>query len=232
MMSRQRALLAIVIAAIAFPSLAATFWVSPSGSDNNAGTKDAPFATLEHAVGATGASGDCEIVVYVADGTYRLDRPLVFKPNGPVVEIRAAAGAKPVISGAVKIGGWTQVDKTRNIWRADAGKYVSRQLYVNGKRAVRARTDLPNGNIPAGFLPSRTTTTTTSRGSGKCRSRSSMRRGCSGSRPHRAAQSVPGYAHFVPRRCPFIPLRSGQGLPLSYLLTNVRPTFFTDGPSR
>lgn len=152
-MYRQRALLAIVIAAIALPSLATTYWVSPSGSDANAGTREAPFATLERAAGAIGASGDPEFVVYVADGTYRLERPLVFKPNGPVVEIRAAAGAKPVISGAVKIGGWTQIDKVRNIWRADAGKYVSRQLYVNGKRAVRARTDLPNGNIPAGFLP-------------------------------------------------------------------------------
>ena len=131
----------------------ATIWVSPSGNDSNAGSEAAPFRTLERAVESANASADT-VTVYVADGTYRLSKPLVFAPGGPAIEIRAVAGANPVISGAMQITGWTLHDKSKNIYRASAGSNVSRQLYVDGRRATRARTDSPGGNIPAGFRPS------------------------------------------------------------------------------
>src|ERR1044071_10348808 len=94
-------------AAVAAP---ATFWVSPSGNDSNAGTEAAPFRTLERAVESANASSDA-VTVYVADGTYRLAKPLVFAAGGPAIEMRAMAGANPVISGAVQITGWTLFDK-------------------------------------------------------------------------------------------------------------------------
>src|SRR5204863_1607625 len=125
----------------------------PRGNDSNAGTEAAPFRTLERAVDSANASGDA-VTVYVAEGTYRLTRPLVFAPGGPAIEIRPVADANPVISGAVQITGWTLYDKNKNIYRASAGSNVSRQLYIDGRRATRARTDSPGDNIPAGFRPS------------------------------------------------------------------------------
>ena len=126
-----------------------TIHVSPSDA---AAAEGAPVRTLEQAVEAAGASTGA--VLYLAGGTYRLTRPLVFAPGNPPIELRAAPGANPVLSGAVQITGWTLLDKTLNVYRASAGSSVSRHLYVNGNRATRARTDSPGGNIPAGFLPS------------------------------------------------------------------------------
>ena len=130
----------------------ATIWVSPSGDDSHAGTEAAPFRTLERAADVAKTSTGA-VTVTLADGTYRLTRPLVFGPGGPPIEFRAAAGANPVISGAVRIQGWTLHDKSRNIHRASAGSYVSRHLYVDGRRATRARTDSPGDAIPSGFRP-------------------------------------------------------------------------------
>jgi hypothetical protein len=135
----------------------AAFWVSPAGNDANPGTEAAPFRTLEHTIDAIRSAGD-DVIVYVGDGTYRLSRTLVFDPrsfgaSGREVEFRAVPGAAPVISGGMQVRGWTLFDKSRNIYRADVGANDSRQLYVDGKRAVRARTELIGGNLPAGFLP-------------------------------------------------------------------------------
>lgn len=141
---------ALLIALFLSPALLAApraIWVSPAGDDANAGTQAAPFRTLEHAVEAAGSD---EVIVYLADGTHRLTRPLVLEAGGPEIELVAAPGANPVISGAVQIKGWTLHDQSKNIYRAAAGSSYSRQLYVNGRRATRART----GDNPAGFLPS------------------------------------------------------------------------------
>jgi hypothetical protein len=139
-------------------------WVAPNGDDANPGTQGSPFRTPARALEAIGATaagqpaGDAVTVVF-ADGTYRLARPLTFDPrrfgpNGPHVTLRAAPGANPVLSGAVQVKGWTLHDKSRKLYRAEVGSSESRQLYVDGIRATRARTGVPGGLDPAGFLPS------------------------------------------------------------------------------
>ncbi len=139
-------------------------WVSPRGNDSSSGSKELPFLTLQRAHDAllTLREGDDhrrDVVIDLEDGTYRLTRPLVFDAkdfgsDGPQVEIRAAPGAHPVISGAIQVKGWSLHDKSLNIYKAGVGAKYSRQLYVNGKRADRAATKLSDGNLPAGFLPS------------------------------------------------------------------------------
>jgi hypothetical protein len=47
--------------------LAADYYVSPSGSDDNAGTIDAPFATLKKAIGNATAG----TTIYLREGTYQ-----------------------------------------------------------------------------------------------------------------------------------------------------------------
>jgi hypothetical protein len=66
-----------------------------------------------------------DIVVRLAGGTYRLSAPLTFTradsgANGHTVSWQAAPGARPVISGARKATGWTQLDPAQNIWKASA----------------------------------------------------------------------------------------------------------------
>lgn len=60
--------------------------------------------------------------------------------NGFSVIYKAYPGESPVISGGRTINGWTLHDASKNIYKAYAGGDLdTRQLYVNGVRAVRAR---------------------------------------------------------------------------------------------
>jgi len=140
------------------------FWVSPDGSDTSVGSKQDPFNTLHHTIKEIEKCLDQpdkpqNIVVYLKDGVYRFETTLelsstLFNQGGPSVIFRAAANSRPVISGAVQVQNWSLHDKEQNIYKANIGNHYSRQLYVNGQRATRARTELVDGHIPAGFLPS------------------------------------------------------------------------------
>ncbi len=133
------------------------FWVSPLGDDSAAGTVDAPFASLERARDAIrnlpAVRRKGELVVTLKGGIYRLRQPLLLdwrdsgQPGCPVI-YRAAAGERPVIVGSVPVQGWAQ-DQQLGCYRATVGSVNSRQLYVNGSRAVRARTT----DYPASFRP-------------------------------------------------------------------------------
>ena len=86
----------------------------------------------------------------VHGGTYFLDAPFVLTPEdsgaaeAPVV-YEAAAGEKPLLSGGRRFAGWKDVTvDAKPLWSVDLpdvreGKWYFRQLWVNGRRAVRAR---------------------------------------------------------------------------------------------
>jgi hypothetical protein len=131
------------------PCVALDVYVSPKGDDGHDGSLGAPFQTMARARDAVrglipAMTGD--IHVWMADGTYELAAPLTFESrdggtkNGSVV-YAAMPGAHPVISGGKRITGWTVHDAAKNIWSAPVGDLATRQLYVNGKRAVRARSE-------------------------------------------------------------------------------------------
>ncbi|MGS0894552.1 right-handed parallel beta-helix repeat-containing protein [Burkholderia stagnalis] len=121
-------------------------YASPNGSGSSC-TMSAPCALPQaQAVARTqmaSASGD--VTVELLDGTYRLVAPWSLTAadsgrNGHNIIWTAAEGAHPVISGAMQITGWKLVDASKNIWGASVGPNVrTRQLFVNGVRAVRAR---------------------------------------------------------------------------------------------
>jgi hypothetical protein len=139
--------LAALLMGCLLPALATTYHVSPSGSDSAAGTEDQPFATLQRALEAVRADRDQatgQMTVVVAGGRYELSAPIQLDAdtsgvNGHQLVIRAAAGQTPVLSGGRRIEGWTLHDAEREIYRAPAPSFGFRQLYVNGKRAIRAR---------------------------------------------------------------------------------------------
>ncbi|HEX4700904.1 MAG TPA: hypothetical protein VH352_02145, partial [Pseudonocardiaceae bacterium] len=93
------------------------------------------------------------VVVELLGGTYRLTSPLRLGVQdsgspGHQVIYQGAPGQTPILSGAARVTGFTKIDATKNIYRASVPKGVaSRELFVDGVRAVRART----ANNPQGF---------------------------------------------------------------------------------
>lgn len=79
-----------------------------------------------------------EVRVLLKDGTYRLDEPLKLGAADSGVTWAAAPGAHPVLSGGQDITGWRR--NTDGTWSAGVPAGITpRQLFVDGKRAVRAR---------------------------------------------------------------------------------------------
>jgi hypothetical protein len=138
---------------LAHAAVQTTIFVSPSGDDTrSAATANEAVRTLGRAqqlVRAANRSMTGDIRVELAGGVYRLTAPLTLTAadsgaGGHRVIWAAAAGAHPIISGGVSITGWKQADPGRNIWSAPAPAGLNtRQLYVNGVRATRARGAAP-----------------------------------------------------------------------------------------
>ncbi|WP_055698687.1 discoidin domain-containing protein [Streptomyces silaceus] len=84
-----------------------------------------------------------DIRVELADGTYEVTEPLELGAadsgrGGHTVTWTAAPGADPVLSGGRAIGGWAR--NADGTWTAAVPDGVTpRQLFVDGRRAVRAR---------------------------------------------------------------------------------------------
>jgi len=127
-------------------SIQATYYVSPGGNDRNAGTEAAPFKTIEmarNAVRKINQTMTGDILVVVAGGEYPINSAIVFDEkdsgmNGHTVTYRAKAGETPLLTGGVKVTGWTPVSGT-NLYQAKVTSVDNfRQMYVNGSRAQRA----------------------------------------------------------------------------------------------
>lgn len=129
-----------------------TYYVdSVNGSDNNDGlTLGTAFATIEKArdtVRTVNGNMTGDIYVYIKGGQYTPVTTLTFNEsdsgtNGYNVIYQAYNGESPMISGGQEVSGWTLHDANLNIYKASAGGVIeTRQLYVNGKRAIRARSN-------------------------------------------------------------------------------------------
>jgi hypothetical protein len=127
------------------PQAQACFYVAPSGSDDAAGTVEAPFQTVtkaRDAVRAINASMTGDIYVYLRGGDHRITSPITLesKDSGSGtyrVYYSAYPGETPVINGATKVTGWTQ-DKGSIYKAALDRKTKLRNLYVNDQRALMA----------------------------------------------------------------------------------------------
>jgi hypothetical protein len=147
------------LATLASPAAAAvmtTLVVSPAGSGTACSSaQPCSLAQAQAAVRASAPSMTGDIVVQLAGGTYTLSAPLTFTAadsgtGGHAVSWQAASGARPVISGGQKVTGWTVADSGQNIWRAAVGTgFDTRQLYVDGRLATRARTQVNRGDFTA-----------------------------------------------------------------------------------
>ena len=122
-----------------------TLYVSPSGSGSSCsgGSPCSLTGARDRVRGMNGGmSGD--IIVWVSDGTYNLTSSLALNgqdsgSNGYNV-IWKASGNNAILSGGQDITGWSVFDSGSNIYRANVGTSLdTRQVFVNGTRATRAR---------------------------------------------------------------------------------------------
>jgi hypothetical protein len=141
-----------------------TLYASPGGNGASC-TLDNPcsLAKAQQTVRALVPGMSSDITVDLRGGTYQLSSPLSFTPadsgaNGHTVVWQAYPGEKPVFSGGRQVSGWQLYDSGKGIYRAAVPTGTqSRQLFVNGVRAERARSAVN----PAGFTVTATGFTTT-----------------------------------------------------------------------
>jgi hypothetical protein len=158
-MVRLLRVVALVVSAVVVSSCSKTersFYVSPYGSDENPGTRAQPFLSLEKArnsIRSLKAQGPLRgpVTVFLRDGTYALNEPFVLFPadsgrgSAPII-YSAYESEKPVISGGQSVRNWS-VGKLNghsvliaDLSQLPGGFHAFEQLWVNGRRAVQART--------------------------------------------------------------------------------------------
>lgn len=143
---------------------ALTLYVAPQGNDTwsgrlaepNAARTDGPLATLPAALAAARAAraaGQAAegVTILLRGGTYFLEAPVTLTPEDsgaaadrPLI-LAAHPNEQPVLSGGRRLTGWRPVAGRPELWETDVpeardGRWVFRQLFVNGQRRQRART--------------------------------------------------------------------------------------------
>lgn len=122
-----------------------TLYVAVTGTSGAAGTQKAPLGSIAEALlrARTITSKDT-VYIYVGSGTYLLKEPIhISERDQNRIVIAGAPENKPLLSGGIPITGW---ERTKEGWWKCKVPEVARygfkfeQLYVNGVRAVRART--------------------------------------------------------------------------------------------
>lgn len=144
----------LVLTILIATSLHATeIWVSPDGNDTHPGTAAQPKATLTMALRQArelrrlndpSIAGGIHILL--KGGVYPLHEAVFIRPedsgtkDSPTI-IRGAEGSNATISGGIQLSKWK---KSGKLWVTDMPEFNGRplefrQLWVNGRKAVRAR---------------------------------------------------------------------------------------------
>ena len=140
-------------------SSANIFFVATNGNDAWSGRietpnrtrTDGPFATLKKAVeisqekDASGSGTGRRPTIFIRAGIHFLDQPLVLTTQHSGLSLAAYKEEKPVISGGKQITGWKlETIQGKKAWVTDLpqvrdGKWFFHEVWVNGRRATRAR---------------------------------------------------------------------------------------------
>jgi L-rhamnose mutarotase/Right handed beta helix region len=164
-MKRLLRLLPVLFCFFAITANAAGIYISPTGNDNNPGTKEQPLATLQAAIRKArnlrrlndeSIKGGIHIIL--RGGVYNILEAVVLRPEDSGTDdsptwIEAASNEQPVLSGGVMISRWKKITDPvaglqkkyqSKIWVADVPQvngndFNFRQLWVNDIKAVRAK---------------------------------------------------------------------------------------------
>jgi len=138
----------------------ATFYVATYGNDRNPGSQLAPFATLyraQYAVRELKKTAKHAIKVYVRGGIYYLKDPLIFRSEDSGTEkvpiiYAAYPGELVTISGGQKLDcQWRPYKDKIMMCELEAARTDSldfTQLFINGKRQIRARFPNYDNSVP------------------------------------------------------------------------------------
>ena len=139
--------------------------VSVAGNDAHPGTPSQPMASLKAALRkardlrrTTGTPLQEPLRIILHGGRYQLTAPIVIRSEDAgtdrsPLQILAANGESPILSGGSKVSGWKPVTTppagfptraTGQLWVADipaeaSNTHAIRQLWINGRKAIRAR---------------------------------------------------------------------------------------------
>ena len=183
----------------------ADVYVAPSGQGTacSCGTPCALEAGRDMAR-TVAANASRDIIVQLADGNYRLGHTFALDATnsgpggGHSIIYRAASGASPVVNGAIQVQGFAPLNGSSLIWVASVPSGTqARQLWVNGRRATRAR----GPDSPAGYTKTAT---------GFALGDPSI-----ASWPDRAQIEVVGTWHWQMYRCPVTSVNASAGLVLA-----------------
>ena len=118
------------------------YYVAPKGNDENPGTLEKPFASLERAQIAVRQNKGS---VFLRGGTYYLTKTIVFTEqdsgtkNNPVV-YQPYENEQPVISGGVLLENLDWKLAGNGIYQANVpGDLVTEEIFANGERQILAR---------------------------------------------------------------------------------------------
>jgi hypothetical protein len=136
-------------AIILFGAFSRDIYVSPKGNNQFPGTREKPIQSLslakQKAYDVLNSRQKENVIIWLADGIHPLAEPLVLEPfeskwSNASLLFKSLPKAKPVISGGLQISNWTR--RQDGLWECnlpDVGNKGVRELFVNGKRATRAR---------------------------------------------------------------------------------------------
>ena len=123
------------------------YYVSENGSDNNDGSQETPFATIERARDEARKHTDNmtgNIVIHIEEGTYILENTLTFgeKDSGTNGYAIKYIGDNAVVSGGSQIKDFSLYDADKNIYAAEVPEGLNfRQVYVDGEKIIRSRSN-------------------------------------------------------------------------------------------
>jgi len=114
--------------------VAQSVYVSPNGNDNAVGSINAPFTSLEKAISFANSNPKITEII-LREGTYILNTPLSIERSN--LTIKAFSDENPqIIGGSFLPNNWQKDGNGR--WKMQVPTYF-RQLFVDEKRAIRAR---------------------------------------------------------------------------------------------
>ena len=124
-------------------------YVATNGKDTNDGSKNSPFASIPAAlkkVSSLRSQMQGDIVINIASGVYTITEPIVLNANNGGINnyrviLRGDAKDKPILSGGVKVTGWSKVTGMDGVWSAPLDVVDTRTLYINDQMATRARSE-------------------------------------------------------------------------------------------
>ena len=131
-----------------FNNIYKEFYVSTNGSDENSGTEQQPFKTLQYALDVVSAQSSemtGDIIINIEEGNHFITESVNITTahsgkNGYNVIVKGTGDNKPVINGGKEIKNWVLYKD--GIYRAlyEPKKDV-RNLYINGFPAIRAKSE-------------------------------------------------------------------------------------------